>query len=179
MRKELRKPLIAVATLVLAGIVAGIAWASIPDGSGTIHACYSPSDKSLRVVDGACANGELPVTWSKDAIAGSQGQQGDQGLQGATGGQGLAGVTFAPGAGALVVTDSVIGGFFKSLTCPSGTKALDGTWTWAVLNGSKLMDEPVAVSWPVGDDEWALSAGADSAYNSQPIILSVRCIYAR
>lgn len=179
MRKGMRTPLIAVAALGLAGLMAGIAWATIPDGAGVIHACYSSSDKILRVVDsGGCAKGEAPVSWSTNAIQGVQGPQGDQGAKGDTGLQGRAGVTFAQGQGALVVTDPVIGGFFKSLTCPAGAKALDGGWTWDVLSGSKLMDQPLAESWPIGDNEWGFAAGFDHDYTSFPINVFVRCVYA-
>jgi hypothetical protein len=158
--------------------MAGIAWATIPDGTGTIHACYTPSDKSLRVVDAGCAKGELPVSWSKNAIQGSPGQQGNQGPQGDTGPQGIAGLTLAQGQYDYVVSDSVIGGFFKELTCPAGTKALDGAWDWWVLNGSKGMDEPVSESFPIGDDSWGFVADADSDYNSMPMNVYLRCVHA-
>ena len=83
MDKRVRRSLTAVAVFVLAGVVAGVAWATIPDGTGTIHACYSGSDKSLRVVDvGGCAKGEAPVSWNQNAIHGLQGQQGNQGPRG-------------------------------------------------------------------------------------------------
>src|SRR6187431_2739285 len=32
-------------------LVAGLAWATIPDAGGTIHACYSRSGGTLRVID--------------------------------------------------------------------------------------------------------------------------------
>jgi hypothetical protein len=172
----MKGPVAAAVAVVLAGLVVGIAWATIPDGTDTIHACYSPSDKSLRVVDSGCAKGELPVSWSKNAIQGSQGQQGSEGGQGDTGPQGPAGLTLAKGQSDYVVSDSVIGGFFKELTCPAGTKALDGRWSWWVLNGSKLMDEPVAESFPIGDDSWGFVADADSDYPSQPLNVYLRCV---
>jgi hypothetical protein len=179
MRKGLRKPLATVAMLVVAGLTAGIAWAAIPDGTGLIHACYSTSDKSLRVVDSAgCMKNELPVSWTQNAVQGLQGPPGNQGSKGDTGSRGAAGLTFAKGQSDYVVTDSVIGGFAKVLTCPSGTKALDGAWDWWVLNGSKRMDQPVAESVPIGDDEWLFAVGADHDYTSQPMNVHLRCVYA-
>ena len=69
-----------------------MAWAAIPDGSGTIHACYGTADKSLRVLDsGTCGNGEAPVAWSQAGVQGAQGLQGPQGPQGPQGERGSAG----------------------------------------------------------------------------------------
>src|SRR5262245_58878879 len=53
MRMHLRGA--ALATLVLAALslAAGIAYATIPDGDGTIHGCYRKSGGALRVIDNA------------------------------------------------------------------------------------------------------------------------------
>lgn len=180
MRNWMRRPATAVAVFVLAGLAVTAAWATIPDGTGTIHACYGTSDRGLRVIEsGGCQKGETLVSWTENAVQGLQGPQGDQGLQGNTGAQGAAGLTFAQTQGGYDVTDSVIGGFFKSLTCPAGTKALDGGWDWWVLNGSTKMDQPDVESFPIGDDSWGFAAGANSTYNSQPINVFLRCVYAR
>jgi hypothetical protein len=180
MRKGLRTPLAAVAALVVAGLTAGIAWATIPDGTGSIHACYSASDKILRVLDsGACAKGEAPVSWNKDAVQGLQGPQGDQGLKGNTGLQGVAGVTFANGDGGLAINDQVIGGFFKELHCPTGAKALSGHWTWLGLDGSHLMDQSLAESWPIGDDAWGFATGAVHDWTGEGIEVGLSCVYTR
>jgi hypothetical protein len=179
MRKGMRTPLAAVMALVVAGLTAGIAWATIPDGTGLIHACYSASDKSLRIVDSSgCTKSELPVSWNQNASQGPQGPQGNQGPKGDTGAPGFAGLTFAKGQYDYVVSDSVIGGFFKELTCPAGTKALDGAWDWWVLNGSTHTEEPVAESWPIGDDSWGFAVGFDHDYTSFPMNVSLRCVYA-
>jgi hypothetical protein len=67
--------LAAAALVVLVG--AGIAYATIPDSGGTIHACYKTSGGTLRVIDaGSCLASEQPLSWS---------QTGPQGLQGARG----------------------------------------------------------------------------------------------
>jgi hypothetical protein len=179
MDRRLRISLTAAVALVLTAVVAGVAWATIPDGTGTIHACYRASAQTLRVIDaGSCAKNESPVSWSQLAIQGQQGQQGKQGPQGDTGPRGLAGVTFGSVQSGLLVTDPVIGGGFQSLTCPSGQKALQGGWYWWVLNGSSKMDQPDVESFPIGDDSWGFAVGANSNYAGEPMNISLSCVNA-
>ena len=71
--------------LLAAGILATLAaivHATIPDGTGVIHACYANDSGSLRVVDNptTCKNNEAPLAWS---FTGPQGVQGPQGSSGA------------------------------------------------------------------------------------------------
>jgi hypothetical protein len=87
-----RKP---VAAIAVAGaallVVAGVAYATIPDSGGVIHGCYSRSGGSLRVIDASvtnCSKSETALDWN---VQGQQGQQGPQGPQGATGPPGPAG----------------------------------------------------------------------------------------
>ncbi|GAA1102962.1 hypothetical protein GCM10009663_51870 [Kitasatospora arboriphila] len=52
----------------LTATAAGISWASIPDGSGRIHACYQRSTGLVRVIDSPsqqCRGGESPLNWSQ------------------------------------------------------------------------------------------------------------------
>ena len=54
---------------------AGIAYATIPDSNGTIHACYGNNNGLLRVIDSpsqSCRNDETPLSWSQ---GGGQGPQ--------------------------------------------------------------------------------------------------------
>ena len=44
------------AAVVAAGAIAGVAYATIPDGSGVIHACYTKSSGALRVIDSSVTN---------------------------------------------------------------------------------------------------------------------------
>ena len=87
MRRHVTGPrLFVLALLVLAA--AGIAYATIPDASGTIHACYSKSGGTLRVIDAsvtACKSGETSLSWSVQGIPGPQGPQGPSGPQGPQG----------------------------------------------------------------------------------------------
>src|SRR5919108_5832208 len=60
--------IVGVLTAVAASaLIASTAWAVIPDGSGTIHACFAP-DGVLRVIDTdagqACKKNERPLDWA-------------------------------------------------------------------------------------------------------------------
>jgi len=57
---------VAVAVGLAAG---GIAYASIPDSSGLIHACYKNSGGALRVIDpasGGCLSSETAIAWHQN-----------------------------------------------------------------------------------------------------------------
>lgn len=72
--------------------VGGVAVASIPDGSGTIHGCYKNSSGMLKVIDSgtqSCASGETPIAWSQTGPPGATGATGPQGNPGVTGSTGL------------------------------------------------------------------------------------------
>ncbi|HSC73571.1 MAG TPA: hypothetical protein VLB89_05345 [Gaiellaceae bacterium] len=174
MPRWLKRPTSVVAALVALGLCTGVAWAAIPDGSGTITACYSSSDKSLRVVDSGCAAGEKQVTWSQSGVQGAAGPPGPQGPQGSAGAQGPAGLTLATVVAAQVSTDPQIGGFFKELTCPSGTKALGGSWQWVVFKGD--MPPADVESFPVGDDSWGFAVGASSQSAGLAILVGLSCV---
>jgi hypothetical protein len=59
---------IAFAALVVA--LGGVAFATIPDSSGTIHACYQKNGGSLRVVGSAaaCRSSEQPLDWDQHGV---------------------------------------------------------------------------------------------------------------
>ena len=74
--------------------------ASIPDGQGTIHACYATRPSfftpagSTRIIDSAaavCQAGEVPISWNQSGPVGPQGAQGDPGPMGVQGPAGAAG----------------------------------------------------------------------------------------
>jgi hypothetical protein len=96
---------------------AGVAWATIPDAGGTIHACYSRSGGSLRVIDASvtnCKQGETSLQWTVTGETGPagpvgptgpagpagptgpQGPTGEQGVQGPTGPEGPQGPEGTP-----------------------------------------------------------------------------------
>jgi hypothetical protein len=84
--------------------------ASIPDGSGVIHGCYTKTSKGqpmagqLRVVDTAlgqvCQANENSLNWSQTGPPGPQGPQGPQGPPGPKGATGPKGDKGDPGANA-------------------------------------------------------------------------------
>src|SRR3954451_7233622 len=88
----------AILVLVLSG---GVAYATIPDASGVIHACYNPSQGQLRVIDTAkhesCTNHEKALSWSKRGPTGANGTDGARGPTGAAGTNGARGPTGAAG----------------------------------------------------------------------------------
>ena len=99
-RRTLRSRVtIATTSAVLAGVLAAgtVAYASIPDGDGTISGCYANKTRLLRVVDAAteqCRPEETAISWNETGPQGPQGlpgPQGEQGLQGPPGPQGPAG----------------------------------------------------------------------------------------
>lgn len=87
MNGKLIRPALVVLTIVGALLVAGgIAYATIPDADGVIHACYQKNQGALRVIDTdkaqTCSSSESTLTWSQ---TGPQGQPGQQGPPGPTG----------------------------------------------------------------------------------------------
>ncbi len=72
------KALATAAAVVAALAVTGIAYATIPDSAGVIHACYANKDGSLRVIDtgsgGVCdAKKETPLDWNRVGPTGATG----------------------------------------------------------------------------------------------------------
>ena len=76
---------IALVATVAALSVAGLAYASIPDGSGVIHGCYSPSGADatngtpLNIVDSptaSCGKNKQPISWNQTGPAGPPGISG-------------------------------------------------------------------------------------------------------
>src|SRR5690349_15519539 len=92
-----RTTALAAAGLAALGVAAGVR-ADMPDGSGTIHGCYSktaaPGSQhgALRVIDTAagqtCSLSESAVNWSQTGPPEPQGPQGPQGARGPTGPKG-------------------------------------------------------------------------------------------
>jgi hypothetical protein len=76
MRRRHAFGLAAVAALVSGGAV----WATIPDSSGVIHACYKTSNGALRVIDtglgGTCAASETALQWNQTGPPGPAGPAG-------------------------------------------------------------------------------------------------------
>lgn len=94
MRTRRTRTAVAMAAALALFAAAGVAYATIPDGNGVIHGCYTKSGGSLRVIDASvvnCKSTETSLNWNVQGPQGSQGPQGATGPQGPTGPQGLAG----------------------------------------------------------------------------------------
>ena len=94
MRFVRKRNVIAAAAAAALFAVAGVAYATIPDGTGIIHGGYAKSGGSLRVIDAGvvdCKSTETSLNWSVQGPAGPQGPQGPAGSQGPAGPQGPAG----------------------------------------------------------------------------------------
>jgi hypothetical protein len=91
--------------LAVGGVVAlgtGVAFGSIPNAGGVIHACYKENGQ-LRVIDTyssspGCKNQETALDWNKQGPEGPIGATGPAGSKGDTGAQGPKGDTGATGA---------------------------------------------------------------------------------
>jgi hypothetical protein len=179
------------AAAAVAAAAAGIAVASIPDGAGNVHACYKRDTGVLRVIDtgagDACrATSEGALQWNvipPQGPVGAQGPQGPAGPQGPKGPQGPHGtneVTYDPSTmtvHATVSADQQVGGFFITLTCPQGMKALMGTWdffAWNANNGPP----PMAESFPISDDEWGFAVGASQQSIGSAAFVDLHCAIA-
>lgn len=107
---------IAVAGTAVLAVGGGVAWATIPDGSGQIHACYKTGSGDLRVIDpsagGACKPSETALAWSQT------------GPPGAPGADGATNVTIR------THTQTVAAGGSSTFTalCDAGEKATGGGW---------------------------------------------------
>jgi hypothetical protein len=79
--------------LTIALGLAGIAWGQIPGQDGVIHACYTKSGGSLRVIDsaGSCKSAETSLDWNQAGQPGPAGPAGPAGAKGDTGATGPAG----------------------------------------------------------------------------------------
>ncbi len=100
MKGKLVRPAVVTAAIVGALVAGGIAYATIPDSNGVIHACYHVNGQgtvdgsgNLRVIDpsstnkdgSACKHDEKALDFNQTGPQGQQGQQGQQGPQGLTG----------------------------------------------------------------------------------------------
>ncbi len=94
-----RAAAVGVVAVLAVGVGGGLAWASIPDGSGVFHACLGTGG-AVRVIDTAtqtCGPSESPVSWNQQGPVGPRGPAG-------VGVSGPPGPSGAPGAGRVVAT---------------------------------------------------------------------------
>jgi len=144
----------------------GIAYATIPDVSGLISACYSSTSGALRVIDSAakCSAAERALSWNQTGPAGAQGAQGLKGDTGAAGAQGLKGDTGAAGAQGL-----------KGDTGAAGAQGLKGDTGAAGAQGLKGDTGGIGPQGPKGDagpNNVAGTYGDTVSFNNQANVFS-------
>src|SRR6478672_13022873 len=136
-------------------VLAGVAYATIPDSSGAIHGCYARSGGSLRVIDATvtnCKAGETSLDWNVQGQqgpqgpngpagpAGPQGPQGTTGLQGPAGPQGPSGLSH----GYLASSNQVPVAEFPAFSNVGSIASVpDGTYMiWAQISLDDSLNEP-------------------------------------
>lgn len=122
---------LAVLVAVVIGVAAGgVAYATIPSGSGVINGCYKTLSGSLRVIDtdagGTCSASETPLNWNQQGPTGPTGPQGPQGPRGNEGPQGPAGVSGWEIVSQEFGLEPETQFIELSVSCPSGKKVLGG-----------------------------------------------------
>lgn len=121
------------------GLAAKVAWATVPDARGVIHACVSPGGV-VRIIDTdigqRCFRAETALTWSQTGPIGPAGTQGPVGAQGPAGVQGPAGAP-GPAGGALayahVNADGTIDSDSGNITV---ARVFDGSYCVGVTGGT-------------------------------------------
>lgn len=136
-------------------VVAGVAYATIPDSSGAIHCCYARSGGSLRVIDATvtnCKSGETSLDWNVQGQQGPQGPNGPagpvgpQGPQGPSGSQGPVGPQGPSGLshGYLASSNQVPVAEFPAFSNVGSIASVpDGTYMiWAQISLDDSLNEP-------------------------------------
>jgi hypothetical protein len=120
----MKRTVLIILTAGLIALAGGVAYATIPDGQGVIHACYKPLKGDLRVIDsGSCASGELPLSWNQ---VGPQGPIGPVGPAGPAGPSGVETLTKST-AGAADKFFPADSNLHERLTLGRFTKLADAT----------------------------------------------------
>jgi hypothetical protein len=116
----MKRTLISIAAALLVAAAAGVAYATIPDDQGVIHACYKTDGGQLRASSSASCNpSETALSWNQ---AGPQGPQGPEGPQGPPGPAGSGSDVYsetASGSGGQPVPVGLPGGIAQ-LPLPAG-----------------------------------------------------------
>jgi hypothetical protein len=114
---------IAIAAALGTALVGGVAWATIPDSGGVIHACFDSKSGALRVLDApshVCGKFETSIDWNQSGAPGPPGPAGANGATGPAGPAGPAGPTGAAGP--------------AGPAGPQGPAGANATAIWALVN---------------------------------------------
>jgi hypothetical protein len=110
----------------------GVAAATIPDGGGTISACYKVKNGVVRVIDTSktpsCAAGENGISWNQQGAPGAPGAAGPQGPQGGAGPAGAPGSSGITGYEVITVQLQVPNLADRQLVawCSPGKRVISG-----------------------------------------------------
>ena len=139
------KKYVIAALTALALMVAGLAYASIPDSGGLINSCYRTTDGDLRVSDAACRTDETALV-----------------LNGIGGYEYLSSsVTFNAGT-----SDN------RGIACSSGKKVLGGGWEY--VSGAGVNDINVISSGPYSTDhEWQVRIQVNGSTNLSATVYTI------
>jgi hypothetical protein len=153
-------PIVAVAAIVIAGSISGIAGATAASNS-TVYGCVSKSGSLSKVSlkSTKCPKGTVKLSWGTRGISGLQGIQGIQGDTGPTGAKGDQGETGAQGPagadGGSGPTKIYLG------SVPNGYTQVQGSDTgWSALTPLGTL-----TNLPPGDYEVTTSGFAAGGYN--------------
>jgi hypothetical protein len=149
---------IALVVLVVGLIGGGIAYATIPDGNGVIHSCYTVLNTTnpgrIRVIDTdqgqTCKSGEVALNWSQNGTGGlSDGWDGSNG-------------DTVPTGGAFVHIPTSATGI------PPGSYLISGHVVWEKLNSGTadllcFLDQTGGTGSSLGGRGVASTAGGGSA----------------
>jgi hypothetical protein len=156
----------AVAVIVLLA-AAGVAYATIPDGGGVIHGCFTKSGGSLRVIDAGvvnCKSTESALNWNVAGPPGPQGQQGPTGPQVPAGPQGPSGsshgyivstsqvpVAAFPVYSQVALLSSVPAGIYMvwgQVHLGDAVNTAGSAWCRIAVNGTKLAGSETQGEYP-------------------------------
>lgn len=157
--------IVAIAALVVA--IGGVAYATIPDSNGVIHACYG-TGRYLKVIPArshqSCPKGFTPLSWNQSGppglpgIPGPAGSPGPQAAPGATGPAGPQGPQGPSGTTGLQYVAGIPQTLGPGLSgggpalCPADKQAIGGYLTF-IVNGQAtyLSNNAVTEHGAIGD----------------------------
>jgi hypothetical protein len=158
MRRITRRlsPAMTVGVTVLLMVLGGVAFASIPDSHGVIHACYQKQGGVLRVINsakrghaGRCGRSEVSLTFNQRGRRGLRGAQGTQGIQGPQGPAGPLTTTLPRG--------QTLRGWFNFDTVAANAGDINGG---NISFGFSLASAPAVQIIPVGGPSTAQCPGS-------------------
>jgi hypothetical protein len=170
LRSPGRRALVGAAAVAATLAVGAVAYASIPDANGVIHACYNTGSNpsgALRVIDTdkgtTCSKNEKPLSWNQRGPTGPKGATGAAGANGTAGSRGPTGPKGATGpsgsdatvdgysaTNSHVVDAEAANGFTQEIVGLSGLPAGDYIVWATVTNDGGTDDMECSLEGPGG-----------------------------